>query len=151
MPGAYTDTGLKELLQGVHVFAAHSATPATVADTFKVAFYQATATIGKATSVYSATGEVTGGGYTAGGIAIVPTLTEVTINSVKKQGLTFSPIEFVNNPTFSFKYAILYNTTAGHGNRVFGYWEWTTTQTAQGTTYSVRGKRSMTMPPILFG
>jgi hypothetical protein len=39
-------------------------------DAYKMALYVSTATLNKADTVYSATGEVSGTGYTAGGIAL---------------------------------------------------------------------------------
>ena len=46
-------------------------------DVLKIALYVSTATLGADTTVYTATGEITGTGYTAGGA----TLTGVTVNS----------------------------------------------------------------------
>ena len=46
-------------------------------DVLKIALYVSTATLGADTTVYTATGEITGTGYTAGGV----TLTGVTVNS----------------------------------------------------------------------
>lgn len=48
----------QQLLQGVHDFDT---------DTFKVALYTASADLNATTTVYTATGEVSGTGYTAGG------------------------------------------------------------------------------------
>ena len=46
-------------------------TPHTAADVYKVALYtQAAATLSKSTTAYTATGEVTGTGYTAGGATL---------------------------------------------------------------------------------
>jgi hypothetical protein len=46
------------------------------ADTFKMALYTSSATLGATTTVYSATNEVSGTGYTAGGATITsPTVT----------------------------------------------------------------------------
>jgi hypothetical protein len=58
----------KELYQAIHDF---------TTDTFKIALYTANADLNAATTVYSTTNEVTGTGYTAGGV----TLTGTTINS----------------------------------------------------------------------
>lgn len=41
--------------------------PHTAADVYKIALYTSAATLSKATAVYTATGEVSGTGYTAGG------------------------------------------------------------------------------------
>ena len=44
-------------------------TPHTAADTYKIALYtDAAATLNKSTTAYTATGEITGTGYTAGGM-----------------------------------------------------------------------------------
>ena len=54
-----------ELLQAVHNFGP------TTPDTFKIALYTATSDIGPATTAYTATNEVVGTGYTAGGNTLV--------------------------------------------------------------------------------
>jgi len=46
-------------------------TPHTAADVYKIALYTSTATLSKATTAYSATNEVVGAGYTAGGQTLV--------------------------------------------------------------------------------
>ena len=58
----------KELYQAIHDLST---------DTLMIALYTANADLNAATTVYSTSNEVTGGGYTAGGVA----LTGVTINS----------------------------------------------------------------------
>jgi len=60
-----------DLLKGVHNFTA------STGDSFKIALYTSSATLGASTTAYSATNEVSGTGYTAGGAA----LTEVTPTS----------------------------------------------------------------------
>jgi hypothetical protein len=50
----------QEILQGIHL----------AADTYKIALYSSAATLNKATTAYSATNEVSGTGYTAGGKAL---------------------------------------------------------------------------------
>ena len=46
-------------------------TPHTAADTYKIALYtDAAATLNKSTTAYTATGEITGTGYTAGGATL---------------------------------------------------------------------------------
>jgi hypothetical protein len=51
----------QQLLLAVHDFST---------DTFKIALYTAAANLGADTTVYTVTGEVTGAGYVAGGIAL---------------------------------------------------------------------------------
>lgn len=59
-----------ELMNGVHAFGTTVARAGTGADTFKAALYLATATVNKSTTAYSATGEVSGTNYTAGGVTV---------------------------------------------------------------------------------
>lgn len=59
-----------DLLNGKHAFGTTVVRAATTKDTFKAALYVATATINADTTAYTATGEVSGTGYTAGGIAV---------------------------------------------------------------------------------
>lgn len=59
-----------ELLNGYHAFSSAY----RAADTFKIALYSDTADLDPATTtVYTATGEITATGYTAGGLILVPT------------------------------------------------------------------------------
>lgn len=60
----------QELLQGIHALGTSVVRAATTADTFKAALYLASATLGAATTAYSATGEVSGTNYTAGGVTV---------------------------------------------------------------------------------
>ena len=50
-------------------------TPHTAADVYKIALYTSTATLGASTTAYSATNEVSGSGYTAGGATATVTVT----------------------------------------------------------------------------
>lgn len=59
-----------ELLNGIHAFGTTVVRGATTKDTFKAALYLATATLGAATTAYSSTNEVSGTGYTAGGVTV---------------------------------------------------------------------------------
>ena len=60
---------MSELMTGTHNFGTAPIRAASTADTFKAALYLASATVNASTTAYSATGEVTGTGYTAGGVA----------------------------------------------------------------------------------
>ena len=78
-------------------------------DTLKIALYTASADLNESTTVYSATNEVTGTGYVAGGVA----LTGVTISS---SGYTayvdFSDVVF--NASVTARCALIYNVTQGN-------------------------------------
>ena len=70
---AICDTLRVDLLNGGHAFGAQPANgvrTVTTKDVFKAALYFASATVNRSTTVYSATGEVTGTGYTAGGVTV---------------------------------------------------------------------------------
>ena len=60
----------QDILNGIHAFGTTVTRGTTSADTFKAALYFATATLGAGTTAYSATGEVTGTNYTAGGTTV---------------------------------------------------------------------------------
>lgn len=76
-------------------------------DTLKLALYTSTATLNTDTTAYTATGEVTGTGYTAGGIV----LTGVTLNSYN--GVVY--VNFDNavwDPaSFTARGGLIYNVT----------------------------------------
>lgn len=71
-----------DLLNGIHAFGTTVVRAATTADTFKIALYTSSATLDATTTAYSATNEVSGTGYTAGGntltVAQTPTSTSTT-------------------------------------------------------------------------
>ena len=60
----------QDLLNGIHAFGTTVTRGSTSADTFKAALYYTTATLNATTTAYSATGEVTGTNYTAGGVTV---------------------------------------------------------------------------------
>jgi len=69
-----------DILNGIHAFGTTVTRATTAADTFKIALYTSSATLGATTTAYSTSNEVaTGGGYTAGGntlsVSQVPTST----------------------------------------------------------------------------
>jgi hypothetical protein len=87
----------KELYQGIHDL---------TTDTLKIALYTANADLNEATTVYTTSGEVTGTGYTAGGV----TLTGITINS---SGFT-AYVDFDNvvfNASVTARCALIYNSS----------------------------------------
>ena len=65
-----TTSFMGELLTATHNFGTAPTRGASTADTFKAALYLATATINASTTAYTATGEVSGTNYTAGGATI---------------------------------------------------------------------------------
>ena len=78
-------------------------------DTLKIALYTANANLNEATTVYTTTAEVTGGGYTAGGV-------ELTGTTISSDGFT-AYVNFDNvvfNASVTARCALIYNTSQGN-------------------------------------
>jgi len=84
---------------------------ATTGDTFKIALYSSSASLGASTTAYSSTNEVSNSGtYTAGGGA----LTSVTPTTSGTTALCdFSDISFTS-ATITARGALIYNTSASN-------------------------------------
>ena len=104
--GNYMCTSFKqELLTGSHNFTA------STGDTFKLAMYDNNASFDASTTDYTATNEVSGTGYSAGG----GTLTNVTPTTSGTTALTdFADLTF-SSSTITARGALIYNTTTGGG------------------------------------
>ena len=88
---AQTTTFKLNLLQGLVNF--NTGSPYT----YKIALYDATATINSETSAYTTQNEITGTGYIAGGKILVPTVGSDTSNNtayVTFANVTWSPANF---------------------------------------------------------
>lgn len=102
---ALTTTFKVQLLKGLHDFSAAGG------HTFKIALYTSAADLGASTTDYTATNEVVGTGYVAGGA----TLTNVEPSATGTTAL----LDFDNVPwvsaSFTARGALIYNTTTGGG------------------------------------
>ena len=94
-----------ELLKGVHNFTA------TTGNTFKIALYTSSATLGASTTAYSTSNEITntsGTAYTAGGA----TLTNITpVASSTTAVCDFTDVSYTD-ATFTANGCLIYNDTA---------------------------------------
>lgn len=103
-----------EILSGIHALGTTVIRAATTADTLKAALYLASATINATTTAYSATGEVTGTGYTAGGITVTnataPAATGTTAYWTASASLTYTNVTL----STAFDSVLLYNSTQGN-------------------------------------
>lgn len=84
-----------ESMNGIHAFGTTVVRAGTTADTFKAALFLTTATINAATTAYSTTNEVTGTGYSAGGISftwVAPSSSGTTAFSTPSAALTYSTV-----------------------------------------------------------
>lgn len=99
-----------ELLTGTHNFTTGTG------DSFKAALYLSSATINAATTVYSATGEVSGAGYTAGGIAVTNGTSPLSSNTSATAGTAYwtpsaSLVYTSVTLTSAFNCVLIYNTS----------------------------------------
>ena len=87
-----------EILQGIH----------DSADTYKIALYTSAATLGATTTAYSATNEVSGTGYTAGG-QVLSGFNVTTSGITAIRDFTTDP--FWENATITARGALIYNSS----------------------------------------
>jgi hypothetical protein len=103
---AICDSFKKELLQGSHDFDAST-------DTYKLAMYTNSATLGKSTTNYTTPNEVSSpSGYTAGGKALVNQGVKVSSSVAITD---FADLSFVG-VTLTARGALIYNTTTNGGS-----------------------------------
>jgi hypothetical protein len=100
-------------------------------DTLKIALYTANASLDSSTTAYDTTNEITGTGYTAGGV----TITGVTVNS---SGYT-AYVSF-NNPSwpsasFTARAALIYNSSKA--NRSIAVLDFGSNKTVSGNTFLI--------------
>jgi hypothetical protein len=99
-------------MNGIHAFGTTVVRGATTADTFKAALFLASATINAATTIYSTTGEVTGSGYSAGGVAftwVAPSSAGTTAFSSPSASIVYTTVTL----STAFDCVLLYNSTQG--------------------------------------
>jgi len=97
----------KELLEGQHNFSNPGG------DTFKLAMFTSQATLGKSTTNYATTNEVSSpSGYSAGGKALVNTGTSIASDVAITD---FADLSFTG-VTLTARGALIYNTTTGSGS-----------------------------------
>ena len=96
-----------ELLQAVHNFGP------TSPNTFKIALYTASASLDATTTVYTASDEVTGTGYTAGGNTLVINVSPTSGNntaSIPTAYIDFSDTSW-SAASFTARAALIYNSS----------------------------------------
>jgi len=111
-----TTSFMGELMTATHNFGVAPIRAATTADTFKAALYLTSATINAATTAYSATGEVTGTNYTAGGVTVTNATAPIATNSSATAGVAYwTPSASITYTTVTlstaFDCVLIYNST----------------------------------------
>ena len=106
-----------ELLNGIHALGTSVVRAGTTPDSFKAALYLASATINAATTAYTATGEVSGTNYSAGGVDltgspdwVAPSATGTTAFSTPTASIVFTTVTL----STAFDCLLIYNSTQGN-------------------------------------
>jgi len=106
-----------EILNGIHAFGTSVVRAGTTADSFKAALYLLSATTNDTNTVYTATGEVSGTGYVAGGVDltgatdwIAPTNTGATAFSTPTNSFVYTTVTL----STAFDCVMIYNSTQGN-------------------------------------
>ena len=100
-----------EILDALHNFGTTVVRAGTGADTFKIALYTSSATLGASTTAYSATNEVpNGSGYTTGGNTLVISQVPTDGGSGTTAFLSFSDTTWTT-ATITANGALIYNST----------------------------------------
>ena len=110
---ALTTSFKVEILKGIHALGTTVTRGGTTADTIKAALFLASATVNASTTAYSATGEVTGTNYTAGGVSVTngtaPTNDSTTAHWTPSASLVYTNVTL----STAFDAVLLYNSTQG--------------------------------------
>jgi hypothetical protein len=109
-------TFMGELLTSTHNFGVAPIRAASTADTFKAALYLTTGTVNANTSVYSATDEVSGSGYTAGGVTVTNATVPAQTNTSATAGTAYwTPSASITYTSVTlataFDCVLIYNST----------------------------------------
>jgi len=106
-----------ELLNGIHALGTSVVRAGTTPDSFKAALYLASATTNASNTVYTATGEVSGANYTAGGVDltgspdwIAPTSSGTTAYSTPTANFVYTTVTL----STAFDAVMIYNSTQGN-------------------------------------
>jgi hypothetical protein len=113
---AMTTSFLGEVLTATHNFGTAPTRGSGAADTFKAALYLTSATIDASTTVYSVTGEVSGAGYSAGGVVVTNATAPIATNTSTTAGVAYwTPSASISYTTVTlttaFDAVLIYNST----------------------------------------
>lgn len=126
-----------EILNGIHALGTSVVRAGTTADTFKAALYLASASLGAGTTAYSATGEVSGTGYSAGGVTVTnataPNSSGTTAFWTPSASLAWTGVTL----STAFDAVLIYNST--QSNKAVGVYTF-------GSQTITAGNFTLTMP-----
>jgi hypothetical protein len=113
---AMTTSFMGELMTATHNFGTAPVRATGATDSFKAALYLTTATVNASTTAYSASNEVSGTGYSAGGVAVTFGTPPTATNSSATAGVAFvTPSASITYTTVTlataFDAVLIYNST----------------------------------------
>jgi hypothetical protein len=113
---AMTTSFMGELMTGTHNFGTAPVRATGATDAFKAALYLTSATVNASTTAYSASNEVSGAGYTAGGVAVTFGTPPTATNASATAGVAFvTPSASITYTTVTlataFDAVLIYNST----------------------------------------
>ena len=120
-----------EILQAYHNFGTTVTRGGTTADTLKAALYLTTGSVGAGTTAYSATNEVSGTNYSAGGVTVTnataPTTSGTTAYWTPSAAIVYTTVTL----STAFDTVLLYNST--QSNRAILTYNFGSTTVTAGT------------------
>jgi hypothetical protein len=113
---AMTTSFMGELMTATHNFGVAPTRGTTAVDSFKAALYLTSATVNASTTAYSASNEVSGTNYVAGGVAVTFGTPPTATNSSTTAGVAFvTPSASITYTTVTlttaFDAVLIYNST----------------------------------------
>jgi hypothetical protein len=113
---AMTTSFMGELMTGTHNFGTAPVRATGATDAFKAALYLTSATVNASTTAYSASNEVSGTGYSAGGVAVTFGTPPTATNASATAGVAFvTPSASITYTTVTlataFDAVLIYNST----------------------------------------
>jgi hypothetical protein len=115
-----------EILDGIQNFTAGTG------DTFKIALYTSSATLGEGTTAYTTTNEISGTNYVAGGNTLV--VSQSPTSSGTTAYLSFSNTTW-SNVTFTTRGALIYNSSKA--NRAVAVFDFGSDKTVIGGDFTI--------------
>ena len=101
-------------------------------NTYKMALYTSSATLGPTTTVYTTSNEITGTGYTAGGNTLVVSVSPTSSGTTAF--LSFSDTTWTN-ATFTCRGALIYNST--NANKAVAVFDFGSDKQVVGGTFTI--------------
>lgn len=129
-----------EILNGIHALGTSVVRAGTTPDSFKAALYLVSATTGPSNTAYTATGEVSGSGYSAGGVDltgspdwVAPTSSGTTAYTTPTNSIVYTSVTLGT----AFDAVMIYNST--QSNKAVGVFTF-------GSQTVTAGNFTLTMP-----